>query len=151
MLLKNAGYVLGNISDGWYYYAPDETVLLSEAFASTHCFRVVRDKKRRGQIGMSFEPVAGRKLSEIQGVLWLDENSSELREILFRFVNVDIVSEFDAGGRTHFRRMPSGAWLVDDWSLRFPKLEMRLNDNRVIAIGYFENGGGIVHEGLVSR
>ena len=151
VVLMNAGYVVGNITDGWYYYAPDETVLLSESFARTHCFRIVRDRKRPGQIGMSFEPVAGRKPTEIEGVLWLDEKSSELREILFQFVNVDLISKFEAGGRTHFRRMPSGAWLVDDWSIRFPKLQLQLKDNRVIEIGHYETGGGIVHEGLVSR
>ena len=100
---------------------------------------------------MSFEPVAGRKLADIEGVLWVDENTSELREIRFRFVNADIISSFEAGGRTHFSRMPSGAWLVDDWSLRFPKLQMRLKDNTIVEIGHYETGGGIVHEGLVSR
>ncbi len=147
-LLSIAGYVDGNSTDGWQYYAPDETVLLSDSFASTHCFRVVRDRKRRGQIGVSFEPVAGRKQAEIAGVLWLEERTSELREMTFRFVNVDIISRFEAGGRTRFRRMPSGAWLVDEWNLRFPKLEIRLTGDTFVEVGFYENGGSISQDTL---
>lgn len=147
-LLAIGGYVEGNSTDGWHYYAPDETVLLSDSFASTHCFRVVRDRKRGGQIGVSFEPVAGRKQADIAGVLWLEEKTSELREMTFRFVNVDIVSRFEAGGRTRFRRMPSGAWLVDEWSLRFPKLEIRLSGDTFVEIGFYENGGSISQDTL---
>ncbi|MEO8576495.1 MAG: carboxypeptidase-like regulatory domain-containing protein [Gemmatimonadales bacterium] len=150
-LLSSAGYVNGNSTTGWEYYAPDETVFLSDSFAATHCFRVVRDRKRPGQIGVSFEPVAGRETADVSGVLWVEEKSAELREMLFRFVNVDIISRFEAGGRTHFRRMRSGAWLVDDWSLRFPKLELQATGDRYVEIGYFENGGGIVQDSLTAR
>ncbi|HEX2722395.1 MAG TPA: carboxypeptidase-like regulatory domain-containing protein [Gemmatimonadaceae bacterium] len=147
-VLAIAGYVQGNVTDGWEYYAPDEAVLLSDAFASTHCFRVVRDKKRPGLIGVSFEPVAGRRQSDIAGVLWVQEKTSELREMTFKFVNVDVISRFDAGGRTHFRRMPSGAWLVDEWSLRFPKLEVKESGETFVEIGFVENGGGIIQDAI---
>jgi hypothetical protein len=150
-LLSIAGYVNGNANEGWQYYAPDETVFLSESFAATHCFRVVRDKKRPGQIGVSFEPVAGRKTADVSGVVWVEEKSAELREMTFRFVNVDVISSYNAGGRTHFRRMPSGAWIVDDWSLRFPKLAIETRRNSLIEVGYFENGGGVLQDSLTAR
>ena len=49
--LANDGYVLGDPETGWHYFAPDEMVLLSEQFAATHCFRLVRQPDRNGQIG----------------------------------------------------------------------------------------------------
>ena len=139
------GYVHGDLRSGWVYFAPDEAVLLSTEFAATHCFRVVRDKNRNGQVGLSFSPAPKRKVSDIDGVLWLDEKSAELREILFHFVNIGEVAKFKPGGRVHFRRMASGAWLVDNWHLRFPQLEL-INDRfeRLIQTGYVEDGGVLV-------
>jgi hypothetical protein len=148
-ILAANGYVHGDMQSGWTYFAPDETVLLSSEFANTHCFRVVRDKKRRNQVGLSFAPTPGRKISDIDGVLWLDEQSAELREIRFHFVNIGDVTKFEPGGRVHFRRMASGAWLVDDWWLRFPILELTLNRSEtVVQIGYVENGGVLVESSL---
>jgi hypothetical protein len=130
---------------GWVYFAPDEAVLLSAEFAATHCFRVIRDRNRRGQVGLSFSPAPNRKISDIDGVVWLDEGSAELREILFRFVNIGEVTQFKPGGRVHFRRMPSGAWLVDEWSLRFPQLEMTADAfSRLREVGYIEDGGTLI-------
>lgn len=150
-ILAITGYVHGNATDGWEYFGPDETVLLSDGFASTHCFKVVRDRKRAGQIGVSFEPISGRKQADIAGVLWVDESTAELREMLFRYVNAGVISRFEAGGRTHFLRMPSGAWLVDDWHLRFPTLEMRPTGDHFVETGFVENGGGIVRDGLIPK
>lgn len=147
-ILALAGYVHGNSTDGWEFFGPDEMVLLSDQFATTHCFKVVRDKRRPGQIGVSFEPVVGRKQSDIAGVIWVAENTAELREMTFRFVNAGVISRFEAGGRTHFLRMRSGAWIVDEWSLRFPRLEIQSTGETFREIGYLETGGGIVRESL---
>jgi hypothetical protein len=145
--LATGGYVLGDQYHGWQYFAPDEVVLRSDEFAATHCFRLVRDRDRRGDIGVAFEPVPERKVSEIAGVLWVDERTAELREILFRFVNAGVFSQFDAGGFTRFTRVPSGAWLVSNWQLRVPLLTMRrspYSGEQFSIVGYAENGGGIL-------
>jgi len=127
---------------------PDEAVLLSDGFAATHCFRSVRHRNRPGQIGVAFEPAPKRKRSDIQGVLWLDEASSELREIRFQFVNAGILSRFEPGGFTRFHRMPSGAWIVSEWQLRMPQLEYRLGPVPTTAVtGYIVNGGEVVLSG----
>lgn len=147
--LATQGYVRGDVLSGWVYFAPDEAVLLSVEFADTHCFRVVRDKKRPHQVGVSFVPAPGRTISDIDGVVWLDEQTAELSEIVFRFVNIGEVANFKPGGRVHFRRMTSGAWLVDDWSLRFPHLEIMLNRHEGLTqVGYVENGGSIVESSI---
>jgi len=142
--LARTGYVHGNIDIGFEYYAPDEAVLLSREFASTHCFKIVRSNKRRGEVGLSFDPAPDRRLSDITGTLWLNEKTSELIEIEFRFVNIGEVDDFKPGGKVHFRRMSSGAWLVDNWFLRFPLLELQMGGRESLKeIGYSEDGGAI--------
>jgi hypothetical protein len=141
------GYVIGDEGEGWRYYAPDETVMLSDQFAATHCFRLVRDGAHSGQIGVAFEPAPGRHVADIKGTLWVDEGTSELREIVFRFVNAGVLSQFEAGGFTHFARLASGAWIVDDWILRAPLLAREAGDGyatRLVRTGYTEDGGRIV-------
>jgi hypothetical protein len=150
--LAKDGYVVGDESSGWHFYGPDETVLLSDQFAATHCFRIVRDKKHAGQVGVAFAPLPDRKTADIQGTLWVDESTSELRQIDFRYVNAGVLDRFDAGGFTHFRRMPSGAWIVDEWKIRMPQLEqtplaaasLAETNGRVVVRGYIEEGGGII-------
>ncbi|MEP6550513.1 MAG: carboxypeptidase-like regulatory domain-containing protein [Gemmatimonadales bacterium] len=143
------GYVRGNESLGWVYFGPDETVLLSEQFASTHCFKLVRDNSRPRDIGVAFEPAPKRDLPDIEGILWVDQSTSELREIVFNFVNAGMLTRFKAGGFTKFRHVPSGAWIVDEWKLRAPRLVARevhgyAPRTEYTAIGYLDTGGGIV-------
>lgn len=150
--LARDGYVVGDVSSGWHFYGPDETVLLSDQFAATHCFRIVRDKKHAGQVGVAFAPLPQRKTADIQGTLWVDETTSELRQMDFRYVNAGVLDRFDAGGFTHFRRMPSGAWIVDEWKIRMPQLQqtplaassLAETSGRLVVSGYIEEGGGII-------
>jgi len=145
--LERAGYVLGDEKNGWTFYAPDETVLLSEQFAATHCFSVVREDERPGEIGVAFEPVSHRAVADIVGVLWVDERSAELREVVFHYVNGGVLKRFEATGFTRFLRVPSGAWIVDEWLLRLPRLALRpasgYSAEQYKVIGYYEHGGGI--------
>lgn len=146
-LLKE-GYVRGNPATGWEYFGPDQAVILSSGFAETHCFRLVRDARRKGEIGVAFEPVPRRRISDIKGVLWIDATTSELREVVFRYVNVDILEPFEPGGFARFRRMPSGAWIVSEWQLKMPKLVMRPGRwSSIETNGYIENGGHVATTG----
>jgi hypothetical protein len=140
------GYVVGDMNQGWTIFGPDERVLQSEQFAATHCFRLVREDERPGMIGVSFEPVPNRKLADISGVIWVDQATSELREIDFRFVNAGPLSRFDAGGYTRFSKVPSGAWIVDEWQLRAPTLAMRPGayTSSLVSIGRRDTGGGVL-------
>ncbi|MGK2961078.1 MAG: carboxypeptidase-like regulatory domain-containing protein [Gemmatimonadaceae bacterium] len=142
--LARDGFVRGNTFAGWDFYGPDERVLLSSSFAETHCFRVVRERRRKGQLGVAFEPVPRRRAPDIKGALWIDEKTSELREITFEYVNADPVDRFNAGGFTRFRRMPSGAWIVSEWLLRMPRLQMDRRTSQTDVIGYIEDGGRVL-------
>ena len=139
------GYVRGDLVRGWEFFGPDEKVLLSDGFASTHCFRSLRDKTRPGLVGMSFRPAPKRTKGEIEGVIWLDQQSSELREITFNFVNAGELTRFRPSGYSRFTRLPSGTWIVSDWRLRMPKLvEARGESGRVVASGFVETGGRLI-------
>lgn len=142
--LATHGYVTGNERLGWLYFAPDEAVLLSDQFASSHCFQVVRDKGRSGQVGIEFKPVSTRAVPDIAGVLWVDESTAELRELIFRYVNAGALERFKAGGFARFRRVPSGSWIVDSWALSGPILEKsREPFADLTVVGYVEDGGGM--------
>jgi len=145
--LAEKGYVSGNIAFGWEYFAPDELALLSESFARTHCFRLVRERGRRGQIGVAFEPIPRRTTPDIQGVLWVDDRTAELREMSFIYVNAGPFSQFNARGFTRFLRLPSGAWIVDEWWLKAPRLSMQTSPYsapQFMVTGWLENGGAIL-------
>jgi hypothetical protein len=148
--LVSAGYVFGSEDTGWELFGVDEKILLSNEFIATHCFRVVRHRERPGQIGIEFAPVRDRRLADVAGVLWLDEQSAELRELDYRYVNAGLLTTFRSTGYTRFRRMPSGAWLIDEWWLRMPLLERRMRGQRqegVFAIGRVETGGDLLDAG----
>lgn len=120
--LARDGYIEGSVMEGRTYYAPDVSALLSDTFFGTHCFRVERDEDA-GLLGLRFEPAPGRDLPEIAGTLWVEERTAELRSLDYRYVNfgVDVDGE-TGGGRLEFRPLPSGAWVIQRWWIRMPRL-----------------------------
>jgi len=154
--LARVGYVQGGEIAGWEYFGPDEAVLLSESFRRTHCFGLARDKERPGEIGVAFKPVSGRQVPDISGTFWVNDTSAALTEVVFRYTNAGLLSRFRAGGFARFRRLSSGAVIVDTWELSAPRLEMRPAQNQQIAAnGYTADGGLIIsgaqYDSLVSR
>jgi hypothetical protein len=119
--LEENGYVRPD-GTGWMYYAPDAEVLLSDTFLDTHCFQLRRGTgENAGSVGLAFQPVRDGKLPDIQGVLWLDGKSAELRYLEFEYIRLPRRhGRRDAGGRVDFRRLPAGAWIVSHWRIRVP-------------------------------
>jgi hypothetical protein len=129
-VLTARGYV---VSDGGEvtFFAPDAEVLLSEEFAAAHCFRLAQAPPGRDDlIGVRFEPTRERQelrdRRDIEGELWLDRASAELRSLDFRYTNLpDAAASAEAGGEVHFLRLDDGNWIVTRWSVRMPRLEMQ--------------------------
>lgn len=145
-LLASRGYVFGNDLQGWEYFGPDESVLLSDEFRGTHCFRLVRDAKRPSEIGLGFEPLPRRTQSDIGGVLWVNDSSSTLTEVVFQYRNAGLLSDFTSGGYTRFSRLPSGATVVSDWLLTAPILQLVPGGRqRIVVVGRAEDGGTILN------
>ena len=132
-VLARSGYVDGDIMKGSTVFAPDATILLSDRFLDTHCFRIQAPEKGRRDdlIGLAFEPLrltsdGDRPRVEISGVLWLDRPSAELRYLEFGYVNLPFDADANrAGGRLEFRPLPDGRWIVWRWFIRTPGLERR--------------------------
>jgi hypothetical protein len=153
--LASEGYIVER-SDGLWYYLPDAHTLLDEQFLNAHCFHVVRDEDDRpGQVGLAFEPMGERRLPDVEGTLWLDESTSELRELDVRHTRVKYnVRDRRIGGTVRFMMLPSGAWIVREWQVRTPSLSVtedpktgRILDAEVA--GFSDSGGEIY--GVVNR
>lgn len=125
-VLRDQGYVSQD-SVGVNYYAPDAEVLLSEAFVSAHCFRLVESPTNPDLVGVAFTPSGDRRdMREIEGTLWVDRPSSELRTVDFRYRNLpEPSSQAEPGGRVEFLRLAEGHWLVSRWHVRMPEVAKR--------------------------
>jgi hypothetical protein len=123
--LAATGYVVVNGSR-ISYHAPDANALLSPLFASTHCFDV---KLVHGEhpdwVGITFRPSTRRSgIAEIEGTLWLDRSTAELRTMEYRYVNLPRnAANGDAGGEIVFMRLLTGDWIVSRWVIRTPETE----------------------------
>ena len=136
--LAARGFVYTQPDSGTFYYAPDAEAFLSDAFLDTHCLqlRSVRD----GSLGLGFQPIEGRALPEIEGVLWLNLETAVLERLEFSYVNVPGIRNLDGpGGEVSFTRLPDGTWIVRDWWIRMPLLDRVLGQVR--RVGYRDEGG----------
>jgi hypothetical protein len=147
--LAEEGYVVARGEDTWFY-APDADVLLDDSFLATHCFRVERDaEKQPRMVGLAFEPVPGRDLPDIEGILWLDERAAELRVLEYRYTGLPaLVRDRWVGGTVEFMALPSGAWIVRRWQIRTPSVGYtRVRDlwvrPRGVLKGFVDTGGEI--------
>jgi hypothetical protein len=123
-ILQTSGYV---VDDGGTtsYYAPDAEVLLSDGFVTAHCFHIVAPPANDPHvIGVAFTPTRERSgMHEIDGTLWINRTTAELRDLQFRYTNLpDAATAGKPGGSVEFRRLADGNWLVRRWSLRMPEL-----------------------------
>ena len=130
--LERVGYVVRHGSE-LVFHGPDATALLAEPFAATHCMRLVHSEastgERAGWLGLAFEPVARRSVADIEGTIWLDPRSAELRELEFRYVGGPRLTSWDrGGGRVSFMRLPTGGWIVRDFALRMPVSTFRADE-----------------------
>ena len=146
--LAAAGYVR-SAGDTVVYYAPDADALLSDAFLDTHCFRVRRGGAQEGLVGLAFEPVRGQPRADIEGVLWLDQATSELRFLEYRYTWLPLAGPTDPfGGRVEFERLATGDWIIRRWRIRMPIAGVQVNwarggeQQRVVA-AIKERGGEV--------
>lgn len=149
--LARRGFVIQDNDEVWYY-GPDAEVLLDDAFLETHCFHVVRpDDRDSALVGLAFEPTPGRDLPDVVGVLWLDERSSELQQLEYRFTNVPYrLTDDRVGGTVEFLQLPFGAWIVREWVIRTPLIAVAerrdpiLGRRQVARVTGFRDTGGEV-------
>lgn len=120
--LEEHGYAR-EAPEGTYFYGPDAEVLLSDQFLDSHCFRYRTGDE--GIVGLSFEPVVwDDDRVDVEGVLWLDRESSRLRTLEFSYTGIEPPRHLGTGpgpyGQVVFDMLPSGGWIVRDWWIRTP-------------------------------
>ena len=129
--LNDSGYVIPDASGGRTFWAPDADVLLSEEFVSGHCMSAVTSTHpdSTSLIGVRFAPAARRRdIVDIEGILWLDRRTAELRTLQYRYATASAAArETNAGGEVEFLRIPRGKVLVHRWSMRYPVVALRVS------------------------
>jgi hypothetical protein len=116
------GYMRERAGGDRDYYAPDEAVLLDEAFAASHCLRVIAaDPAHAGEVGIGFEPVTPERdsLVEIRGTVWLNGKTLDLRTLDFAYTNLEPVND-GSSGSIIFQSMPSGVPMIVRWTIHSP-------------------------------
>jgi len=130
---------------GFLYMAPDADVLLSDPFLDTHCFRIA-ERRDDGLVGLGFEPTGEKKtVPDIAGTMWIDPETAELQWLEFTYEYLDPAMTNDrVGGRVDFRRMPDGTWIVPEWWIRMPVMDVQTDfqgRQRPFIAQYHQTGG----------
>jgi hypothetical protein len=149
-ILADSGYHSGTDDGAHVLFGPNADVLLSDSFLETHCFWLTRDQRHQpGGIGLAFEPIRGRRVTDVEGTLWLDERSAELRTLEFAYTRLpaDVPREPHTG-IARFERLPDGRWIVGEWMIRMPLAKFVQGNSRrpssMIVDGRKEDGGRVV-------
>jgi hypothetical protein len=140
------GYVRREADGDISFFAPDETVLLSESFLATHCFDSPKEDEDPSLAELRFRPARGRKVPEVEGTAFVDTLSGELRRLEFRFVNTKPLLPMNAryaGGDVALLRLANGQWIVTSWAIRMPVFS-RIGYPPIVRLtGYREVGGTV--------
>jgi hypothetical protein len=135
---------------GPVYYAPDAVVLLSDEFLDEYCLGLTASHPDQPDlVGITFAPASRQGPAGVQGTLWLDRSSRELRWFEYRYTRSASPLDEDhrIGGRVEFEPLPSGAWIVRRWWIRMPTGQVRRPITPTPAMRAQELFGGIVEEG----
>jgi len=141
--LAKVGYMQADLS-GTTYWAPDAEVLLSETFMESHCLRIEDGTgARAGWIGLAFRPQDFRRNHvDVNGTLWLDRATSELRRMEFRYEGLPLAMQrVESGGDLEFTRLSDGTWFVNRWEIRMPRMTPPPGTARLA--GTVVNGGEV--------
>jgi len=126
--LMTQGFVRPSEDGGYVYYGPDASVLLSDIFLDTHCFRLAMNPDRPNEVGLAFEPVRRGGIPDIAGTLWLDAETARLRVLEYSYTWVPWEEGRGAArGRIEFENLPSGAWVIRKWWIRMPLATMDMS------------------------
>ncbi|HVH12393.1 MAG TPA: carboxypeptidase-like regulatory domain-containing protein, partial [Longimicrobium sp.] len=105
-------------------YGVDAAAILSDEFLQHHCFGL-RDggEERLGLVGLEFVPLRSRRYPDVSGVLWIDRASAELRFVEYGYTGLEFRGPVERlTGQLHFRQLPEGTWITEQWTLVVPVL-----------------------------
>lgn len=106
------------------YRVPSVDLFLDDRFLDEYCLRLVESPTEHPDwIGVGFRPARTRPITLLEGTLWIDRRTSELRRMEFGYAGLH-GSEVrkNPGGWLEFSRLERGLWFVSRWMLRVPAL-----------------------------
>jgi hypothetical protein len=150
--LRAEGYIR-EASGGFQFRGPDVLTLLSPEFLESHCFDLAPSNAAPSLVGLGFRPTREVIQPDIEGTLWVDRSTLELRRLDFEFVNAPLaVRAPGIGGRIEFQRLESGAWIIRDWYIRAPeRIVVERRAARRYEIAAHDSVAGYVDEGGTAR
>jgi hypothetical protein len=141
--LAQYGFIqAGDPEGGPIYYGPDVAVFFSDAFLGSHCFRLLPAPKGEAElIGLSFEPLPGRKVADIEGVLWVHQRDGLTRLEYSYAPTPEWLRKGKAGGVLRFDRVSTGRPIITEWSIQAPI--PRIEQYRVVVHGFKQTIGEV--------
>jgi hypothetical protein len=122
-VLARDGYSLRLADGSVTFFAPDPHVLASEEFLNMHCFQAVSHVSDTALVGLRFKPLPRRRTTDIEGTMWIERASAELRSIEAHYTRSPIqATNVELGIRAQFARLSGGRWIVAAWSITSPIL-----------------------------
>lgn len=125
------------------YRVPSVDLLVDDRFLADYCLHLSMDRDDHPEwIGVGFRPArTNRRLTLIEGTLWLDRRTSELRRLEFGYAGLEGNERAIApGGWLEFTRLETGLWLVSRYGLRMPAIgswiEQRGPTTRSVTVRY---------------
>lgn len=143
--------------DSTTYAAPDAGTLASDVFVREHCFYATPgDSAHANDVGLGFRPVKRGRADDVEGVLWVDTATAELRSLEYHYTGRFAAASLGLGGpsgRVDYARVGRGAWIVQHWVVRVPVPGRTVNlqnaqDSTGTRTGHFvalyESGGDVL-------
>jgi hypothetical protein len=118
--LASRGFVQTSLLGEVAFHGLDAGTIISPEFLGGHCFNLVRrDSAGVPLVGLSFRPINERARPDVQGFLWVDAESRQLRALEFTYTGLRLRGPA-AGGRLAFTRLPNGVLIDDRWVIQHP-------------------------------
>lgn len=130
--LLDFGFVRMDTADSAVsWFGPDMGTILDDRFQQEYCF-MEASEERKGLHGVRFRPVSVPRTSGVDGVLWADAATGELRELQFTYVFSPFRQQMDGQGSLEFTRLATGHWIVSRWHLRVPRFVEIVEKDRIL-------------------
>lgn len=119
---ERLGYVI-ETPEGVNYYVPAVASFRSPGFLNRRCLAFEPAPPGFPDfIGVHFWAVGYRVgVSEVEGTVWFDHRTLELRAMTYAYTGLPpAFAAAQSGGALRFRTLPTGHWIVDQWTRRIP-------------------------------
>jgi hypothetical protein len=119
---ERIGFVV-ETTDGVKYHTPGIATLRSRGFLNRRCFAFEpAPPAEPGWIGLHFWATGYRiGINEVEGTVWYDHATLEPTAMTYLFTGLPpALAAARPGGGLRFRRLATGHWIADQWTIRIP-------------------------------